>query len=98
MTAQTPKLDLFLSPHGEAWRLYVGARSWAPPMLRKRMDRHGEVFPVAAPDLDDLERHMWGCDAPYEKRVATTGGVELGAVGRSAVVLLVWLEGLVRVG
>ncbi len=94
MTEQAPALDLFLSRHGDAWRLYVAPGSWAPPVLANRMDEHREIYPVREPDLDDLERHMWAADAPYSKRVTSLGGVELGATGRSAVVMLVWLEGL----
>lgn len=63
-------------------------------MLANHMDEHREVYPVREPDLDDLERHMWAADAPYQKRVTSLGGVELGARGRSAVVVLVWVEGL----
>lgn len=97
MTEQAPVLDLFFSKHGDAWRLYLAPESWAPPMLANHMDEHREIYPVREPDLDDLERHMWAGDAPYLKRVASLGGVELGAKGRSAVVMLVWVasEGVV---
>lgn len=62
-------------------------------MLRDRLDEHLEAFPVAEPDLGALGKHMWQCDAPYEKRGATAG-VQIAARGRSATALLVWLEGL----
>ena len=94
MTEPAPVIDVFFSRHGDAWRLYLAPGSWAPPMLRDRTDEHGEIYPVGEPDLADLDRHMWATDAPFEKRGATTGGVQIVARGRSAVVMLVWLERL----
>src|ERR1700730_4024991 len=96
MTQKAPVLDLFIGRHGHAWRLYVAPASWRPGVLRTRMDEHREVFPVARPDADDLERFMWETDSPYEHRRTGDGGVEILAKGRAAVTLLVWLEKLVR--
>jgi hypothetical protein len=96
MTEKTPVLDLFIGRDGDAWRLYVAPASWRPGLLQMRMDEHGEIFPVAQPDPDDLERFMWDTDSPYEQRRTGDGGVEILAKGRSAVTLLVWLEDLVR--
>jgi hypothetical protein len=60
------------------------------------MDERGEIFPVAAPDLSDLDRVMWNADAPFERRPTTDGGVEVLAQGRSAKVpLLGWLAGII---
>lgn len=94
MKPQWPVLDVFIGKDHDAWRLYVAGSSWCPPMLRDRLDANREAFPVAQPDLDDLDRHMWATDSPYEKTVTTNGGAELLAKGRSAVTMLVWLEGL----
>jgi hypothetical protein len=41
---------------------------------------------------DELEAYMWKCDAPYDKKPTTLGGLQVSARGRSAVVLLVFLE------
>jgi hypothetical protein len=60
------------------------------------MDEHLEIFPVARPDADDLERFMWDTDSPYDHRRTTDGGLEIRAEGRSAMTLVVWLEELVR--
>ena len=92
-TEQTPAVDVFIGRDHGGWRLYVARGSWCPPMLRDRLDEQLEAFPVGEPDLEELERHMWDCDAPYEKREATMG-VQITARGRSATALLVWLEGL----
>ncbi len=57
------------------------------------LDVHGEAFPVREPDLQGLENFMFQLDAPYTKSVTKTGGVEIEARGRSAVVLGEWLDG-----
>ena len=69
MTQQSPVLDIFIGTDRAAWRLYVAPHAWCPPMLRD----HLEAFPVAEPDLAELDRHTWANDAPYEKRVTKTG-------------------------
>lgn len=94
MSERMPAVDVFIGRDHDAWRLYVAPGSWCPPMIRDRLDKQLEAFPVAEPDLDDLDRHMWKLDAPYEKRVSTMGGVQIMANGRSAVSLAVWLERL----
>jgi len=71
MTPKTPVLDLFIGRDGDAWRVYVAPTSWKPEVLRRRMDEHGEIFPVAAPDLADRDRVMWNADAPFERRPTT---------------------------
>jgi hypothetical protein len=96
MTPKSPVLDLFIGRDGDAWRLYVAPTSWKPELLRRRMDERGEIFPVAAPDLADLDRVMGNAGAPFERRPTTDGGVEVLAQGRSAKVLLLgWLAGIV---
>jgi hypothetical protein len=96
MTPRTPVLDLFIGRAGDAWRLYVAPTSWTPEVLRRRMDERGEIFPVAAPDLANLDRVMRNADAPFERRPTADGGVEFLAQGRSAKVLLLgWLAGIV---
>ena len=92
-TEQTPVIDVFIGRDHGGWRLYVAPESWCPLMLRRQLDQHLEAFPVAEPDLEGLDKHMWQCDAPYEKQEATAG-VQIAARGRSATVLLVWLEEL----
>ena len=96
MAPKTPVLDVSIGRDGDAWRLYVAPTSWKPELLRRRMDERGEIFPVAAPDLADLDRVMCNADAPFERRPTTDGGVEVLAQGRSAKVLLLgWLAGIV---
>jgi hypothetical protein len=96
MAPKAPVLDLFIGRDGDAWRIYVAPTSWKPELLERRMDEHGEIFPVASPDLADLDRLMWKADAPFERRPTTDGGVEILAQGRSAKVLLLgWLTGIV---
>ncbi len=97
MIQQRPVLDVFIGRDADAWRLYVAAASWKPVLLLERMDERGSVFPVAKPDVSDLDRFMWRVDSPYEKRLTADGGVEILAKGRSAIALLVWLEGIVGV-
>jgi hypothetical protein len=92
---KTPVLDLFIGRDGDAWRLYVAPTSWMPELLRRRMDERGEIFPVAAPDLADLDRLMGNADAPFVRRPTTDGGMEIFARGRSAEVLIGWLRGIV---
>src|ERR1035438_983842 len=96
MTPKTAVLDLFIGRDGAGWRLYVAPTSWKPDVLRRGMDEHGEIFPVAAPDLSDLDRLMGNANAPFERRPTADGGVEVLAQGRSAKVLLLgWLTGIV---
>jgi len=84
------RVDVLFSRQGDAWRLYV--HGWSPPSLRLKLDRHGEAFPVQAPDLDGLRDYMWTLDAPYREHPTTVGGVALEAIGRSAVKLCEWLN------
>jgi hypothetical protein len=51
---------------------------------------------VAWPDVDDLDRFIWNLDSPFERRPTSDGSVEILAKGRSAVTLLVWLDGIVE--
>ena len=95
MISKAPVLDLFIGRDGDAWRLYVAPTSWKPMLIADRMDERGSVFPVAKPDVGDLDRFMWNVDSPFDKRLTADGGVELLAKGRSAIALLVWLEGVV---
>jgi hypothetical protein len=94
MITPSPAIDVFISADRGGSRLYFTRASWCPPMLRDHLTENLEAYPLKPPDLAELERHMWRCDAPYEKRVTTMGGAEIGAAGRSAIVLAVWLEGL----
>jgi hypothetical protein len=95
VTPKSPVLDLFIGRHGAAWRLYVAPTSWKPELLRRQMNERGEIFPVAEPDVADLDRMMCNAHAPFERRPTMDGGVEILAHGRSAkVVLLGWLAGI----
>ena len=70
MNPKAPVLDLFIGHDHDAWRLYVAETSWMPGLLLGRMDDHREIFPVAKPDADDLDRFMFETDSPYaEARV-----------------------------
>ena len=98
MTPKKPVIDLLICRDGEAWRLYLAARSWVPGCLRARIDEdRREVFPVAKPDAAELDAFMFEADAPYERRIIADGGMEILARGRSAIVLHEWLADLVRV-
>ncbi len=96
MPTQSPVLDVFLDRHGPAWRLYLSPDSWCPPMIQRHLGDHREAFPVAEPDLANLDKLMWAADAPYDKTIAKSGAVQVVARGRSAAALLPWLEGLVE--
>lgn len=87
---ETTVLDLFFSLEREAWRAHV-VPTWLPRHLHAFFDEHGEAYPVLL-DLEDLDRHMRAHQAPYEKRVAKTGGVQLLARGNAATELAVWLS------
>src|SRR5262245_58557516 len=91
----SPRIEAFFGKHGDAWRLYVWPNR--TPCRIPNLDAQNEAYPVRL-NLEDLEQHMWACDAPYEKRVMKNGDVELAASGRSAVVLSVWLEGVAEGG
>lgn len=76
MKPQWPGTDVLLVPEGPfLWSIYFALRSWDPPMLRRWMNGRREVRCIGRPDLEDLERFMWRCDAPYEKRRTGGGGV-----------------------
>lgn len=83
-------LNLFCAQEDEAWRVHVNPL-WIPQYLASSFDRHGEAFPVLL-DFEDLDRQMTRYGAEYEKRVSTTGDVELTAHGRSAHALGEWLS------
>lgn len=89
-------IDIFISRDHGGSRVYFAGTSWCPPMLRDRLDAGREAWLTNPLDLDDLDRHMWDCDAPYEKRVTLLAGVELRARGRSAIMFSKWLDGLLR--
>jgi hypothetical protein len=96
MTEQAPPFDLFVSPDRVGARLYLTRRSWLPPVLRDHLDENLEAKLAALPDWTAFDRFMWETDSPHEKRITTSGGAEIRARGRSAVTLLVWLEGVLR--
>jgi hypothetical protein len=87
---QAFELDIFCSPVGEAWRVYVRP-TWLPGYLARCFDRHGEAYPVYL-DLEDLDYQMSSSGVSYERRPSTSGGVQLYAKGHAATVLSVWLS------
>jgi hypothetical protein len=98
MTPKSPAIDVFIGRDGDVWRMYFAPRSWVPLLLFRSMGPNREIYPVARPDADDLDRHMWESDSPYEARKTSDGGLEIRAAGRSAICLLLWLEDLVKRG
>jgi hypothetical protein len=62
------------------------------------VDERVDIFPVAAPDLDDLDRFMWDTDSPFERRRTVDGSIEIVAKVRSAVTLVTRLQDLVERG
>jgi hypothetical protein len=95
MTTQTPVLDVLIGRDGDAWRLYVAATSWQPTVLQARMDERGSIFPVARPDLQNLNKFMLNVDCSCHKRLTADGGVEILARGRSAIAVFAWLERII---
>lgn len=86
----TPKVELLFTKDRESWRLYT--HGWLPPYVRAKVDQQGQASPVRQPDLEDLNKHMWDCDAPYVKRSINPEVVEIDAQGRSAIALWEWLD------
>jgi hypothetical protein len=84
------ELDVFCSPSGDAWRVYVRP-TWLPGYLARCFDRHGEAFPVYL-DLEDLDYQMSSSGVEYQRSVSAAGGVQLLAKGHAATVLAVWLS------
>ena len=83
-------LNVFCSPYKGSWRVHLNP-AWAPRYLRHCFNDDCETYPVPI-DLDDLDRYMKYHRAPYEKRVAATGGTELTAKGEAADALAAWLS------
>jgi hypothetical protein len=97
MTPKAPIIDVLIAPDGNSWRMYSAPSSWRTP-FSAHMDQRGDIFPVARPDVADLDRYMWETDSPFERRLTADGGVEIVAKGRSAITLVVWLQDLVGHG
>jgi hypothetical protein len=87
---QALELDIFCSPVGEAFRIYVRP-TWLPGYLARCFDRHGEAYPVYL-DLEDLDYQMSSSGVLYDKFASASGGVQLLAKGHAATVLAVWLS------
>jgi hypothetical protein len=96
MCPQRPVLHIYIGRDGDAWRLHVAGTSRTPNLLRNRMHERREIFPVARPDVDDLDRLMRDGDSPFLRRTIPKDGLEILAKGRSAVTLAVWLEGILQ--
>jgi hypothetical protein len=95
-TPKNPVIDLLIMRDRDAWRLLLAPISWVPGILASRMDARREIFPVRNPGADDLDAFMLESDAPYEGGKTADGGVQVLTKGRSAICLLIWLEGVVR--
>jgi hypothetical protein len=83
-------LNLFCEREEDVWRVHVRP-AWLPRYLHQCFDKNGEAYPVLL-DFEDLAAQMSAKGVDYEKRVATTGSVELTARGRAATVLASWLS------
>jgi hypothetical protein len=82
-------LNVYCARLGKSWLVHVRPTG-LPKYLGQCFDQHLEARAMAL-DFDDLDQYMQAHEAPYEKRVATTGGVELTARGEAAPVLARWL-------
>ncbi|MFZ5895564.1 MAG: hypothetical protein ACOY0T_31190 [Myxococcota bacterium] len=82
-------VDIFCTPQGEAWRIYLNPRD-LPPGLRQYFDADCEAYPVFL-DFDRLDRYMVKRSAPYEKRPSHMGDMQITARGESAIELAKWL-------
>jgi hypothetical protein len=89
MREQSPVLEVRIVPEGDGGRLYVA--DWCSPALRARLDSQKSAKLEAMPDLAELDRFMFGTDAPYRK-TSTNGKHEFTARGRSAIVFDRWLS------
>ncbi len=83
-------LNLYCAKLGRGWMVHLRPTG-VPDYLLQCFDRD---FETRATELDweDLDQYMREHDAPYEKRVSNTGGVELIAHGPSAPLLGQWLS------
>jgi hypothetical protein len=82
-------LNVFCSPEGESFRVYVRPNA-VPRYLYQCLDEHHEVYPAEL-DFEDLARFMSARNAKYTERRSRTGGVEIAADGASAGALAEWL-------
>lgn len=85
-----PVMNVFCSPLGEGWRVYLNP-DWVPPYLLHSFDDNFEAYPVQI-DVADLDRYMSYHQVEYEKRVSNFGGIELTARGEAAHALAAWLS------
>jgi hypothetical protein len=83
-------LNVFCSPEGESFRVYVRP-SALPRYLYQCLDENHEVYPAEL-DFEDLARFMGARNAKYSERRSSTGGVEIAADGASASALAEWLS------
>ncbi|HEX9618809.1 MAG TPA: hypothetical protein VF989_01670 [Polyangiaceae bacterium] len=95
-TERVPNLDVFCSPEGGAFRVYVRA-SGVPRHLARSLDIHGEAYPVVL-DFQDLDRYMKEKALELVKRPSAAGGVQLVASGDAAAALSVWLSTAISSG
>jgi hypothetical protein len=82
-------LNVYCARLGKAWLVHARPTG-LPPYLGQCFDQYLEARAMAL-DFDDLDQFMLAHEAAYEKRMATTGGVELTARGEAAHVLGRWL-------
>jgi hypothetical protein len=90
-TAENVVLNVFCSRlQNDEWLVMLDP-IWVPQYLLHCLDSNYEAGPLHL-DLEDLDRTMAALDLQCTKRVATTGSVELTAVGEAADALATWLS------
>jgi hypothetical protein len=90
-TVENVVLNVFCSRlHNDEWLVMVDP-AWVPQYLLHCLDSDYVSGPVQL-DLEDLDRTMAALGLQCTKRVATTGSVELTAVGEAADALATWLS------
>lgn len=88
---ETLLLNLFCVCEGDVWRVHSRPSGWLPGYLQHFFDRNFEAYPVLL-DIDDLDRYMGKRKLTFEKRIMTTGDVELTARDDAAEALAAWLS------
>ena len=90
-TAENVVLNVFCSRlQNDEWLVMLDP-IWLPQYLLHCLDSDYVSGPVQL-DLEDLDRTMAALGLECTKRVATTGSVELTAVGEAADALATWLS------
>lgn len=83
-------VNVYCAPLRHGWMVHIKPTA-LPEHLAQCFDENLETRAMEL-DFEDLHRFMAEHDAPYEKRISSTGGVELLARGASAQFLATWLS------